>query len=381
MSMGKNISKKIIGGVILAFLFLPIIQDITHFIYIKPLGGYIEKVKSPEFSATDWFERNFQEKKEKYLNQEFGFRNFLVRLHNQFCYQIFKEAYAKWVVVGKENYLYELGYIDSYYGRDFIGDEKIKEQAGKLKFIQDTLRKLNKNLVIVIAPSKASFYPEYIPKEYRTAKARTNFDAYKESFKTQGVDYIDFSKWFDSLKNKSQYPLYPQYGVHWSIYGAAFAFDSLVRNIEQLRKVDLPDFKIKGYETPDTLRSPDDDVYAGMNLLLAPTSYKMTYPLININDDSSKKKLPAILIGDSYCWNIVNLGSAQRIFSNFRFWYYYKEVYSNDQNQKEVSQLNLKDEIDKSDVIIILSRNADIHRLSWGFIDDCYNMYTKKKEK
>jgi hypothetical protein len=377
-----NKGKKIIWGLILLFLFIPIIQDLTHFVYVKPLTGDIEKVRSPEFSLHDWFERNFQEKKEKYLNQEFGLRNYLVRLHNQLCYWLFNEAHAKWVVVGKENYLYEMGYIDAYCGRDFIGEEKIIDQVTKLKFIQDTLKKLNKTFLFVVAPGKASFFPEYIPKKFLSEKNKTNYEVCIKDFKSYGINFVDFSSWFNSMKGKTKYPLYPQYGVHWSIYGATLAFDSLIHSIGYLQKIKMPELEITGYETPDTLRNPDDDVYAGMNLLLPPKSYQMAYPLLKINSDSTKTKPAILAIADSYFWNIYNMGQMKNVFSNARFWYYDKEIYTDPGSEtvEWVSNKNLKEEINKSDVIIILTRNADIHRLGWGFIDKCYNLFKGRQE-
>ena len=66
------------------------------------------------------------------------------------------------VVIGKENYLYEKGYIDAFFGVDFIGHDSIAISAYKLKMIQDTLAKLNKTLLIILAPGKGDFFPEYI---------------------------------------------------------------------------------------------------------------------------------------------------------------------------------------------------------------------------
>ena len=355
---------------VMLVICLPILQDLTHFTAVRPLSGAIEKIRSPEFTLASWFERDFQDKKEKYINQEFGLRNILVRLHNQLCYWIFDEAYAKWVVVGKSNYLYESGYIDSYYGKDFVGDEVINGQVHKLKFLQDTLKKLGKDLIVVITPGKASFFPEYIPNRFKADMKKTNYVSFVEHLNREDVDYLDFSPWFDKMKGQTPYPLYPQYGVHWSIYGSALAADSLLKYIEVRRNTDLPDLRFAGYEQPDTLRSPDDDVYAGMNLLLPPRSYRMAYPVVEIKDDSLKSKPSAIVIADSYFWNIYNQKIFQKTFRDFKFWFYNQEVFPDHfQKQTLTSGLDLRKTIEKTDVIIILSRNSDVQRFGWGFID------------
>ena len=104
-----------------------------------------------------------------------------------------------------------------------------------MKFISDTLQKLNKQLLFVFAPGKASFYPEYIPDKYLTQKGITNYQIFLEGIKQRGINHIDFKKWFSDNKYKSKYPLYPQHGVHWSTYGTALVTDSLIKKIEELR--------------------------------------------------------------------------------------------------------------------------------------------------
>ncbi len=34
-----------------------------------------------------------------------------------------------------------------------------------------------------------------------------------------GINHIDFNSYFVQNKGKSKYPLYPQYGIHWSYCG------------------------------------------------------------------------------------------------------------------------------------------------------------------
>jgi hypothetical protein len=43
-----------------------------------------------------WINGDYQREKEKYFNDQFGFRNDFVRLHNQIGYSLFKKMNAKW---------------------------------------------------------------------------------------------------------------------------------------------------------------------------------------------------------------------------------------------------------------------------------------------
>ncbi|MCZ8286540.1 MAG: hypothetical protein O9353_13905, partial [Bacteroidia bacterium] len=147
-------------------MFLPMIQEKLHLKKEYPLKGDIKLPENIEFDKEDWFSGYYQEEKEKYINSAFGFRNQFVKLNNQIAYSMFRKAKANGVIIGKETYLYEQSYINAYTGTDFLGKDSIDHTIGRLKFISDTLNKLGKQLLVVFAAGKASFYPEYIPDKY-----------------------------------------------------------------------------------------------------------------------------------------------------------------------------------------------------------------------
>src|SRR4029077_2389756 len=130
-------------------------------------------------------------------------------------------------------------YIDAYEGSDFAGSRKINERLSELKFLQDTLAKLHKTLLIVFAPSKDLYRPENLPEGTRKGDS-TNYEVSIKTSKEIGLNFIDFEKCFREKKNKSQYPLYCKYGSHWSDYGACFAGDSIITMIEYLRNIKMP---------------------------------------------------------------------------------------------------------------------------------------------
>lgn len=213
------------------------IQQVFEFKALEPLKGTVNNPEDATFSKKDWIDGTYQEKKELYINSMFGFRSFCIRLNNQIAFNFFNKAKANGVIVGKENYLYEESYINAYTGKDFLGEDSISHTLNRLKFISDTLSRLNKQLIIVFAAGKASYFPEYIPDKYLPILEKTNYKSLSDGAKKLGLNVIDFNKWFVENKNKSKYPLYPLQGVHWSTYGTTLAADSLIRKIEFLRKL------------------------------------------------------------------------------------------------------------------------------------------------
>jgi hypothetical protein len=378
----KNLSVKIKGVLfifILILLIVPIIQNKFNIIKIEPLKGAITEPEKKYFSIKDWLSGDYQEQEEKYLNETFGLRSFFIRINNQIAFSFFGKAKANGVIIGKNNYLYEENYIKAYYGTDFIGIDSINNRIQRLKFIQDTLKKLNKTIIVVFAAGKGSFYPEYFPDEYITKlRGKTNYEYHVKFAKEAGLNFIDFNKFFIENKNKSKYSLYPQFGVHWSYYGMAIAADSIIRYIEKTRKIDMPNlFWDELTLDTDNSHTGDNDIIDGMNLLFKLKSFPMAYPHIKFQSDSGKTKPSVLVVSDSFYWAIFNFGFPSA-FSTNHFWFYNRQIFP-DSYQKpfETSQVNLRDEINKHDVIIIMANEATLPKLGWGFIENTYSLYIK----
>ena len=70
----KNLHK-ILLIFILAVIFIPIIQGGFKIFKIRDLKGAFTPAENADFSTDSAFTTGYQEKKEKYLNENFGFRN------------------------------------------------------------------------------------------------------------------------------------------------------------------------------------------------------------------------------------------------------------------------------------------------------------------
>ena len=83
MNHSVSTVKKVLFTTVFAVLFLPILQLNLHLFIVKDLEGTFEKSKNIELNNELWYSTEFQEKKEKFLNENFGFRNTCIRLMNQ----------------------------------------------------------------------------------------------------------------------------------------------------------------------------------------------------------------------------------------------------------------------------------------------------------
>ena len=379
MIFSQHNLKKLIFLVFLAGLFLCLVQWKVKLFEEKPLKGAIEVIKEPQFSKQEWLEGKFQERFDTWFENNIGFRPFFVRFNNQLRFSLFNLARAKGVVKGREGYLFEENYIRSYTGRDFITKDSIDYQLWKLRFLQDRLKSKGIDLFVVFAPGKASFYSEFIPQVYQPEKRSiTNYDYYATRSKALKINHIDFNKWFLATKDSSRYPLYPKGGIHWSMYGVTLAADSIARYVSQLHQIELPRLIIDSILKPGDLRETDGDIEEGMNLLFPLDHLQMAYPHTHWEKDPIAIQPPLLTISDSYFWNMTNTGISTECFQWGSFWFYFKEMYPETWNAGKsvfIDDRDLKTEIEKNKIIMLMSTDANLFRFPYGFIDKAFDVY------
>tara|TARA_Y100001954_G_C15785371_1_gene592184 strand:- start:371 stop:1522 length:1152 start_codon:yes stop_codon:yes gene_type:complete len=372
-----RIIKRIILLSVLFLMFIPMIEQKFLFFNHEPLDGSFIRAEKPVFSIDSWFHGNYTQVQEKYLNENFGFRNWFVRLYNQLQYKLYNHANANSVIIGKKKYLYEEDYISAYLGRDFIGDSVIRKKVNKLQKISDTLKTKDIDLIVVLAPGKGSFYPEYIPEKYSpNIKTKTNYEVYKKIMQEHELHILDFHSWFLSMKSLGKHPLFPKTGIHWSKYGEFLAADSLIKYIRSISKKPFHSkFELIKINSGEIILKGDEDIEKGMNLLFDISDLRMGYPEFITKIDSNSN-LKALTIADSYYWGMFNFGLSKHFFNNGQFWFYNKEVFPDSyDNPTYVEDISIKKSVENNDIIIILATDANLSKFAFGFIDQLYDEY------
>ena len=369
-------------ALVIAALFLPMIQMVKPFVEVGPLFGSIVPTAKDSLTLEAWFDGTYQENRNKYINEQFGFRNTAVRLHNQIAFSLFGKAKANGVIIGKEDYLYEIKYINAYRGAEEINQSELDSNLFMLKAIQSKLKEKGVELIVVMNPGKASFYSEYIPDEFPIVSNRSYYSEYQIGLESQGIQHIDFGKWFREMKGKTPAPLFPKTGIHWSQYGATLAADSLVNYCMKLFGKNMNEFVWDKNNLPlqTTMESVDDDIGLGMNLYLPIDVLPMAYPRVSVKvkvDSANKGIQPKVaVISDSYFFNLMQLPWAPNIFESLNFYFYNKQLHKRPEgtmtNSDPLSQMK---EIEKSNVVFVMATECNMDKLGWGFISSAYKYF------
>ena len=380
---------RILKNILFVSFFLVLLwEQLLYFFpttYVTDLKGEFIAVEKPQLSLDTWLSGQFQEQFMKHYEQDLALHPLLIKLRNQTGYSLFNEINAAGIEKGKDNVLFDNGYIKTYMGEDFIGDQAIKRKVEMLAYVQAELKKRNIDLVFVMAPGKASVLPEYIPGKYDlTKKTRSNYEAFSEEFLKQNINHLNITKYFLERKATAPYPLFTKCGVHWSGYGATLAADTTFKYLEKLRKINLPDFYDAGGEESFIPRSTDADIGELTNLMVDIPSDKMYYPKIVFKTDTSKTKPNLLVIGDSFVWSWIGFYAYIPNLFNERsvFWYYNHETgWSANGNGKVLTKdLSLKNETLSRDVIMIINTEASLNNAGQFFIEQMFEMLNNEAQ-
>lgn len=373
---------------ICSVFFIEIIQVRFKPFTVKKLKGAFEKVEEPELTTKDFLSGDFQHRFNLFHEDALQLHPFFVRVRNQFSYWLYDKAYASNVVIGKENVLYQDFYIDSYLGKDYVGEEEVRTDVNRFVQVQKKFRDSGKQLVLLIAPGKVSMFPEFLPDRFADEiKNTSNYEIYTKELGAKGAVYFDAQKYLRSIRDTSTHPLFPRTGTHWSGYAVTIVADTLFKFLEHHIGKDFGTIKNNPGIVADTgLRFTDSDIGDAMNLLFPIKPYSMYYPSVTFNVKNEETKPDALLIGDSFTQSFIFFYPYfDSLFSkDSRFWYYNKVVaYPENcpEYYKNVTDLNLSEEINKRDLFLIVSTEQNLKDFGFGFLESVERLDLLKKDQ
>lgn len=385
--MASPTSNKLINrfliGLLLILLILPAIQAGFSLVKTKELGGYAERAPHPELDWSGLLDSSYQPALEKYVEDRISFREILICLRNQVAYSLFRVCKANNIIVGKDEVLFEEGYITSYLGQGLQGEDVIRMNVRKLKAVQDTLARRGILLVFAIVPDKANYFTEYHSERFRQQpRSQSNYIAYAQQMQQRYINLINIAQVFKQWKDTVSYPLFPRGGIHWSGYGITLAANMLFSYIEQRGQLDLPDFKAVGRTITNEPRATDNDIARSLNLPWAPAAFQMAYLVVKFKKPKPEQQKPnMLLVGDSFGWGLITFYPyLAKLFSEkTQFWYYNNQVQVGVRDDmppgREEYLLDRKAEMLAQKVILVLYNQRNLATFDNGFSAVAYNMF------
>lgn len=366
-------------ALLMAFLFVPIIQEWTGIFPVKPMRGVFVPTPKPELSFEGYRTNAYQSQVEKYTSENFGLRETVIRLYNQYLWDFFHKTPVskEQIVYGKDGWLYEPGAVSDYYQKQFryyAADSTemaamLSKESHRLLHLQQVLESHGTHLLVCLVPAKDLIYPEYLPDNLDTnyeGEPKISARFFNEGeFTRLGVNHLNLEQWFLQIKDTADFALFPKTGMHWSRYAALQAADTLVRYLEQLGDINMKNLVI-GPKELDDARNPDDDLESLLNLLRPIRKPQYYYAEGTTDGDPTATQPKMIVIGDSFWWTIAAHFPLKEVFTRVPYWYYNSTVYYDDRYHS-VDELNLAEELISSDFVVLFYCATQQYRMNDGF--------------
>lgn len=366
----ENMRKIILTALLylsLSVLLFTGLQGIFGFISEKELLGVVTVTEKCSPTADSIFSGKFQQCATAYVSNHAGFRPTLIRIDNQLTFSIFRISPEKNIVLGKDDYLFEMNYINSYLGRDYIGRSRMVEKIRRLEKFQQTLREHNVDFILVFTPSKSRVMPEFMPRKFQSTGQPTNYEVYLDVLSKEGkkINFLDLNRYYLLMRDTALFPLYPKGGTHWTNFSARhWALDTLLRYMEKVRGVKIPRLIPEEVTWTTELQDPDEDIAGLFNLFFRFPSGKMPYQAVRA-DSSGAVKPRVLAIADSYFWELYGWGQLPHVFRSIDFWVwnnvrYPKEKYK---DHPESDYLWYKQDILDHDFVLLMATEPNLPTL------------------
>lgn len=389
-------TKVILFSLTALLLLISLIQKQFSIIHFKSLEGVVEEVKKPELSFASFRDGSFQSQAEQHLKQQFGCREPLIRLYNQYIWDCYGKTNATdWqIVFGKDGWIYEPWFVEDYYqGRNHnFGWDSLKtaqefeEETFRIYQLQHILEQYGTHLFVCLLPGKDLIYPEHLPdnNSYFEKKSLTARNYFGPQFEKMGINHINVEQWFLQMKDTASFDLFPMTGTHWSNIASTYVADSIIRYMEKLGGMNIRNIRIGKPEIGKT-RKPDDDLESLMNLMRPLRRNYNQYATVYTDADTTATKPKIIVIGDSFYWNIVNQLPMDSIYRSFPYWYYNSTVYF-DELHHSTKDVDIIEELLTADYVILSYCSAQQYEMSNGFteralMEICYDSTEIRQKK
>jgi alginate O-acetyltransferase complex protein AlgJ len=191
------------------------------------------------------------------INEQFFQRDLLIQYYNQLRLTIGDRVFSPSVLVAENDWL------------EYTGDPNLNDYQNAIPLTEDTLNKLNKRfkqvdtyaqennieILVVIAPNKATIYPENLPIQIKKLGDKSRLDQITEFIPVySNIRLLDLRESLNKAKQKQD--IYYKTDTHWNSFGAYQAYLEIIKALSQdyieLQPVDMSVYQFtESYTTRD----------------------------------------------------------------------------------------------------------------------------------
>jgi len=185
-----------------------------------------------------------------YVTDHFGLRRTLVRWHHRAKLWLFGKSPVPRLIVGDGSWLYrgEHDPLDDLRAMTPLPEDLFETWHRSIRDVAEWLEERGIPLLVVIAPSKQTIYPEHLPEGVRSFDESSRVDEMLARFAEQGpLDVVDLRPAVRAAKQTQR--TFDMTDTHWNDVGAHAGYVEIVNRLSEwfpkIRPKPLSDFRIE----------------------------------------------------------------------------------------------------------------------------------------
>jgi len=340
--MKQTLSQFVFVFAFMLVLWLPMVQMVTGFPRLPKLDE--NRKLTPQPTLKSWADINqYTRDSVKWFDDNFGFRDFLIRAKTQIDYSVFNISDK--VHIGSDGWLFYRSVIDV--GQPQIEVTLRKDLDAVVEGTQQLANKLaarGVKLVIMIAPMKDVFYSEHLPNTVKKLPNPRQVDLLQDRLRAmKDIIFLDSTAILRELAKKRN--VFHKTDFHWNDPAAFEVTRTLVNEIGKLEgkvnpvwthSLEIEEKPLSGGEAlfmPIFFPPVENALFVKSNWVQPPynlVEHKAPFLWIYEVKEPTGQELPPIaILGDSFYDGMLRSG----------MWIYFKKVYRanpNDTSFKDV---------------------------------------------
>ena len=345
---------------------------------LNPLAGVTFATEKPELTLKNFASGQYQSQAEQYSRENFGFREWHIKLYNQVNYSLFNQTTCHFITPGKDGWLFYAEAFRDYYGIEPINQYKTYDRARE--WARKNVRMMNKlryvlkdygvEFLCFMAPNKAEVYPEYLPYHQPAPTNAIHTAAYYDSLMT-AIDFphVEMTKWYQNMKDTASFLLFPKRDMHWR-YSAVYGYDSLFSYMNSLNDFGIPDIHVDRLVKLDTIYPENDEQTLNLIFPIGNDSPKYRAD-ISVDCGEGCRKPKVLFVGDSFVWDLETYMPWKQFMDYVEIWFYNKSAFLGFEKEKHpIGDINRLRSILNADCVVWYSSGYQWGLSSYDFVED-----------
>ncbi len=358
-----------------AILFMPVILKYGGARY--GLSGVSTAAEFPEINRKGILDGTVQDMAGTYFSEHLPGRDLMIKVRNQMIYSLYDKSPNKNIIIGKNKNLFEEEYVSKYV-RVYppVKEEKVRQLCDSLTAIRDALALRGKEFYVFITPGKARYYEEDVPDLYYYAapfkEREGNYEVFTRVLNDYDLAVYDSIPFLNEYGSNAPVPLFPKTGTHWTRVTGAYVADDFKCFLGEHSRFKFPDMRIS-YAPSETPVSPDSDLFDAFNVFSKPYD---TYYSVEVETEAAaneQEEKPRLMCrGGSFMGQTIYYLIRGGLFGGDLYVEntdVYRDNYSSHEIFSDYSELDLKQALEETDIVIFEVNEAHIPVMGFGIIE------------